>query len=78
VVKVVNSGGSARTMRLDVGRAGTGNRRAIVMASDPAAVNSLAEPTRVAPREEPLEVSGPTLMRQLPAHSVTVLRIPVR
>jgi alpha-N-arabinofuranosidase len=78
VVKVVNTAGFGRNVRVELGRAATRAGRAIVMASDPAAVNSLAEPRRVAPREEVLPVAGAALTRELPAHSLTVLRVPVR
>ena len=49
-----------------------------VMTADPAAQNTFAEPRRVAPVRHLLGASAATLERPLPAHSLTVLRVPAR
>ena len=77
VVKVVNTNGFERPIRIDLGRAATkGTGKAIVMAAEPSAQNTFAEPRRVAPVEQPLPVEGSAIDRLLPGHSFTVLRVP--
>jgi alpha-N-arabinofuranosidase len=77
VVKVVNTVGFERTVRIDLG-SGAGTRRgtAFVMRAEPGAQNTFTEPTRVAPVQQPLTVEGSAVDRVLPGHSLTVLRIP--
>ena len=77
VVKVVNTAGFERTVRIDLG-SGAGTRRgtALVMRAEPGAQNTFTEPTRVAPVQQPLTVEGSAVDRVLPGHSLTVLRIP--
>jgi hypothetical protein len=44
--------------------------------ADPKAENSLDEPQRVAPKTEPLSITGNTFTRVFPGNSLTVLRLP--
>lgn len=79
IVKVVNPGGDSRDVALSLGgRSLTGRATVTTLTGDAAAENTLAQPTRVAPAAETVAVSGTTVTRALPAHSLTVLRIPLR
>lgn len=79
VVKLVNPGGAAREVALSLGgRSVTGQAAVTTLTGDAAAENTLAQPARVAPAVETIAVSGTTVRRALPAHSLTVLRIPLR
>lgn len=77
IVKVVNAGFEAQETDLNfegAKLASTGT--AIVLsAADPAAENSLDEPTKVAPVTRTLTCAGSTLHHVFPANSVTVLRL---
>jgi alpha-N-arabinofuranosidase len=49
--------------------------KAIVLTGERRDQNSIAEPTKVAPREETISNAGPVFTRTLPARSITVLRL---
>ncbi len=80
ILKAVNSGNSVKPVKLSLGSAvAKGSARSIVLASnDLKAENSLDQPTRVAPAERSLAVSGSEVELTLPAYSLNVIRIPVR
>ena len=79
IVKLVNTTGAERSVRIDLGAAGGARQgRAIVMSSDLRAQNTFAEPRRVAPIEQPLSVLGGAFDRTLPSNSLTVLRLPAK
>jgi alpha-L-arabinofuranosidase len=48
---------------------------AIVMSGQPRDVNTIEEPKKIAPKEEPMTNAGESFTRTFPAHSLTVLRI---
>jgi alpha-L-arabinofuranosidase len=77
ILKVVNA--SASALETDISLNGTrqiGSARAIVLASDKATdENSIENPTRVAPKTEPLAVNQPNFRHTFPGNSVTVLRV---
>ncbi len=77
IVKLVNAGTTATEVRLNLaGAKVTKSGKAIVLASgDLATENSLDAPTKVAPMEQPLKVSGPEFTYSLPPQSLVVLRI---
>ena len=78
IVKVVNVGAEALDTAVDLKGAKkfADEGRAIVLTSaDPADENSFDAPTKVAPREETIRITGPTFRHAFPAHSVTVLRL---
>ncbi|MBL8204907.1 MAG: carbohydrate binding domain-containing protein [Blastocatellia bacterium] len=77
IVKLVNAGTTATEVRLNLaGAKATKAGKVIVLTSnDLAAENSLTAPTKVAPTEQALKVSGPEFNHSLPAQSVTVLRV---
>jgi alpha-N-arabinofuranosidase len=79
IVKLVNTTGSARPVRLTISGAASPSARAgraIVMTADLTARNSFEEPTKVAPVEEAVTLSSSATGRELPPHSLTVLRLP--
>jgi alpha-L-arabinofuranosidase len=79
VVKVVNSAGQPLDAEIHLANARqVGAGKAIVIAGDPAAVNTIANPTTVAPHEEPLTNTSAAFTRTFPAYSVTLLRFPVK
>jgi alpha-N-arabinofuranosidase len=49
-----------------------------VLAGEPAGMNSVAEPTRFAPKPITITNAGTSFTHELPAHSVTVLRLKTR
>ncbi|MEO6003099.1 MAG: alpha-L-arabinofuranosidase C-terminal domain-containing protein [Opitutus sp.] len=79
IVKLVNSSDQPLETEIklhDAAHIGIG--KAIVLSGDLSAVNSIAQPTNVAPKEEPLTNTAASFTRTLPAHSVTLLRFPAR
>ena len=79
VVKLVNYSKSPRPVKVNLaGAKGVGKAgRAFVMASDDLDTqNSIKEPTKLAPKEEKVTVSGSTVSYTLAPNSFTVLRIP--
>jgi alpha-L-arabinofuranosidase len=77
IVKVVNTAATPleTAIRLKgAGRVGPG--RAITIAGSPDDVNSIQEPTKVAPKEAPLNNTAASFTHTFPAHSVTLLRFP--
>ncbi|MBI5834073.1 MAG: alpha-N-arabinofuranosidase [Armatimonadetes bacterium] len=77
IVKIVNSGPTPVNVALDLrGVAKVApEATAIVLSGEPDAVNSLDEPTRVAPRTEAIANATANLQRSLPPHSLTILRL---
>jgi alpha-L-arabinofuranosidase len=79
IVKVVNSAETPVETLIhlqDAREAGPGT--AIVISGDPAAVNSIAQPANVAPKEEALTNVAASFSRTFPPYSVTLLRFPVK
>jgi len=79
IVKLVNYSNEARPVKLNLAGAKKMGKtgKAIVLASnDLQAVNSLQEPTKLAPKEEQFKVSSSTVSYTLAPNSFTVLRIP--
>ncbi len=76
IVKIVNTGGEPLETTINlrgasrIGSAG----KAIVIAGDPNAVNSIESPNNIAPIEEPLTNLAAAFTRTFAAHSVTLLR----
>jgi alpha-L-arabinofuranosidase len=80
IVKVVNT--LATPTKTDINLNGVDGvkmgARAIVLTSENATdENSLDDPLKVSPKDEELEIEGPTFTRELPGNSLTVFRIPV-
>ena len=46
-----------------------------VLSGQPADVNTLAEPEKVAPRRVNIEEAGPTFVQDFPPYSVSVIRL---
>ena len=76
IVKIVNAGDAAIPVRLESTIRASGTGRATVIAAPLMAENSLASPDAVKPIEEGLTVTDGVVERTLPAHSLTVLRLP--
>jgi alpha-N-arabinofuranosidase len=55
-----------------------GAGHAIVLAGEPTAVNTIAQPANVAPKTEPLANAAATFPRTFPPYSVTLLRFPAK
>jgi len=78
ILKVVNANADPLTTTLDFpGATGlTGQGTVTVLTSgSPNDENSLAAPTKVSPKSEPVQFTGTTLTRALPGNSLTVLRL---
>lgn len=79
VVKVVNPADRPLETEIQIRHAHQfGPGRAIVLSGDPAAVNSIAHPTNVAPKEDAFTDAAASFVRSFPAYSVTLLRFPAK
>jgi alpha-L-arabinofuranosidase len=67
----------AATVQLDAASVADGALAYEVNGRDPHVVNSFEEPEAVAVRERRLDVAGPRFEYEFPAHSATVLRLPL-
>ncbi|MDF7810609.1 alpha-L-arabinofuranosidase C-terminal domain-containing protein [Hymenobacter sp. YC55] len=79
VVKLVNYSTEARPVKLNlagVKKMGKSAKAIVLASNDLQAVNSLQEPTKLAPKEEQFKVSSSTVSYTLAPNSFTVLRIP--
>lgn len=79
IVKIVNGGDHAADVRFRLEGAGGDATRASVIelaGSSRGDENSLAEPAKVSPKETAAMISNGSLERQVPACSMTVIRIP--
>ncbi len=79
IVKVVNTADQPleAAIHLDhVRQVGAGT--AVVISGEPSAVNSIAHPANVAPKEEPLTNAAASFTHTFPAWSVTLLRFPAK
>ncbi len=78
ILKVVNAGTEAAdtTINLRGAKEVQASGKAIVLTSDsPRDQNTIADPTKVTPKEEPITDAAATFHRTFPANSVTVLRL---
>jgi len=80
ILKVVNTSPFVQQIQVDLQGAQGVARTAVaqVLAGDPAAVNTIDAPEKVAPRTVTLTGVGRTFLHEFPAHSVTVLRVRAR
>jgi alpha-L-arabinofuranosidase len=78
IVKFVNIGAEPLETAINLqGASGIGSTgKAIVIAGDPNAVNSIDSPRNIAPQEEPLANVAASFTRTFAAHSVSLLRFP--
>ncbi len=79
ILKVVNAAAGPTETEINLRGVAdvAGKAQAIVLTSEnPSDENSLEEPTKVSPKSESIEISGPTFRRTLPGNSLTVLRLP--
>ncbi len=77
IVKVVNFSGKALNLSVNLNGAQAPNStaRGWIMQGDPASVNSLEEPEKVAPHSINIENVGKTFSHAFPAYSITVFRL---
>lgn len=77
IMKVVNFGNDPvdATLNLKGASQVDATGKAIVLAGEPRDVNTVQEPTKVAPKEEPITDAGASFKRTFPAHSFTLLRV---
>ena len=81
IVKLVNTGSSSKDALIKLAgaqRVGPNGRAFVLQSEDLKAENSLDHPTKLAPVEKQLQVSGPEFSYPVPPRSFTVLRIPVK
>ena len=81
IVKLVNTGSGSKEARINLAGADKIGRTGAVFVLQSAEMkgeNSLDHPTKIAPIERPLQVSGAEFPYTLAPHSFTVLRIPSR
>ena len=77
IVKVVNISKESVEMAINLKGAGhvEPNGTATVLSGNPAAVNSVDQPTNVSPKQEILTDASASFHRTFPPHSLTVLRL---
>ena len=75
VLKLVNPSAAPRTVSIDLQGARAKAARAYLLTGSPDAENTLEAPKRVAPQERAIDTTGPRISHELPAHSVTVVRV---
>jgi alpha-L-arabinofuranosidase len=78
VVIVVNPYAEARAAVIDLHGAKSvapGVRAVVLTSASPDDDNSFEAPTKVAPREEPVSIAGPSFTHTFPANSLTILRL---
>jgi alpha-N-arabinofuranosidase len=80
VLKLVNVQATEQPVKIDLQgvRSVAGEARGEVLTADLAAMNSVAEPTKVAPKAVTVPGVALRFAHELPAHSVTVLRVKTR
>ncbi len=80
ILKVVNTSPAAQQLQVDLQGARGVAKTAVAqtLTGDPADVNSVDAPEKVAPQTTTLTGIGPTFIHEFPAHSVTVLRVRAR
>lgn len=80
-LKVVNPIGAAQSARIEIAGAGgvePQGRTLVLAAADPAATNSITEPTKVTPRAGESAAFGPDFTYSFPPYSITVLELQTR
>ncbi len=78
ILKLVNAGSQPQPVTLELrgaGRLAPAGKALVLASENPLEENSFAEPTRVSPRSETVTGVAETFPRQLPAHSVTILKL---
>jgi alpha-L-arabinofuranosidase len=81
ILKLVNAGGTAVDADIllsGLSQFGARGRATVLTGPSAAAVNSFEHPRNVAPLEAALKSLSSRLVQSLPAHSLTVLRLPVK
>jgi alpha-N-arabinofuranosidase len=80
VLKLVNVQATPQPLKIDVRGVSrvVAQARGEVLTADPSAMNSVAEPMKVAPKAIAITNAGTQFTHELPAHSVTVVRLKTR
>jgi alpha-L-arabinofuranosidase len=80
ILKVVNAGESVQRIAIDLrGVREVAREAAIeVLSGNPGDVNSVAEPTKVAPKPSTITGAAASFVHEFPAHSVSVMRLKTR
>jgi alpha-L-arabinofuranosidase len=81
IVKLVNTGSAKKEARITLNgaqRVGPGGKAFVLQSEDLKAENSLDHPTKVAPVEKQLQLSGSGFSYEVLPRSFTVLRVPLR
>jgi len=77
IVKIVNLGETPVDMAINLRGAGNVNPAAkvIVLSGDPKGQNTVDEPTKFSPKEEPLANASPSFHRTCAPYSFTLIRL---
>jgi alpha-N-arabinofuranosidase len=80
ILKLVNVQAKAQTLNIDLQGVSTIKKEAAgeVLAGEPGAVNTVADPMRAAPKPVRIRDAAPQFAHDLPAHSVSVIRLKTR
>ena len=79
-MKLVNIQAIPQPLRIDLQGVKTIRKDAAgeVLTGELTAINTVAEPRKTVPRPIAISNAGPSFLHQLPAHSVTVIRLKTR
>ena len=77
ILKVVNTGATAQALTIDLQGVSKVSKTAVVDLITGGAddVNTIAEPTKVAPKRMMISYAAPSFVQEFPAYSVSVIRI---
>jgi alpha-L-arabinofuranosidase len=77
ILKLVNTASTPQDIAFDVAGAGTLSGKGVLtqMAGDPSLVNTITEPEKIKPTVTKLTGVGAKFSQQIPAHSVSVIRL---
>ncbi|MBN2013123.1 alpha-L-arabinofuranosidase [candidate division KSB1 bacterium] len=81
IIKAVNVNETAIKSDINLkGSSASGKTATAIVLSSPSldAENSLAEPTKIFPVEQSIQIKGSAFSYEFPAHSLTILRVPVK
>ena len=77
ILKVVNVSASPQNLQINLQGATEVSKDAhlILLTGKPGDMNSITEPTKIAPRETDLHDAGASFVHEFPAYSVSVLKL---
>ena len=75
IIKIVNTSNAVKSVNFDFGKLNLKSATGWLLTGDLRAENSLVDPEHVSPKDEKIEVKGNGISHDLPAYSLTVIRV---